>query len=172
MYLKIETMKKVAGIFVMLVVMTVTSFASVTFDATTGLGFVGKGDVQNAFGWNNAALQSNAAGVSFTYDAVDIYEVTVEWTTGEGKKGQKTHVITVERQVVVSANILSNARTHKQIDGFRLTGIGTLVTSGNVPVVGANFNDGNDVKPITAVTLLSSTGGALSVNYGGVKVAL
>lgn len=165
-------MKKVAGIFVLLVLLTVTSFASVTFDATTGLGFVGKGDVQLAFGWNNAALQNNAAGVTFSYDAVDTYEVTVEWTTGEGTRGQKTHVITVNRQVSVSASVLSAARTHKQVDGFNLLGLGTETSSGTVPVVGANFNDGNDVKPITAVTLLSSTGGGLSVSYGGVKVTL
>lgn len=165
-------MKKVAGIFVLLVLMTVTSFASVTFDATTGLGFVGKGDVQLAFGWNNATLQNNASGVTFSYDVVDTYEVTAEWTTSEGKKGVKTHTITVIRQVSVSASVLSSARVHKQVDGFYLLGLGTETSSGTVPVVGDNFNDGNDVKPITAVTLLSSTGGGLTVNYGGVSVAL
>lgn len=165
-------MKKVAGIFVLLVLMTVTSFASVTFDATTGLGFVGKGDVQLAFGWNNATLQNNAAGVTFSYDAVDTYEITVEWVTGEGTRGEKTHVITVPRNVSVSASILFDARTQRQVNGFNLLGLGTETSSGTVPVVGDNFNDGNDVKPITAVTLLSSTGGGLSVSYGGVKVAL
>lgn len=31
--------------------------ATVTFDPTTGKGFVGKGDLQTAFGWNNNQLQ-------------------------------------------------------------------------------------------------------------------
>jgi hypothetical protein len=36
------------------------ALAAVTFDVNTGFGFVGKGDVQLAFGWNNKALQTNA----------------------------------------------------------------------------------------------------------------
>jgi hypothetical protein len=32
----------------------------VTFNETNGTGFVGKGDVQVAFGWNNKQLQTNA----------------------------------------------------------------------------------------------------------------
>src|SRR5262245_53131892 len=39
--------------------------AGVTVDAT-GHGFVGKGDIQSAMGWNNDALQRNAATLSFT----------------------------------------------------------------------------------------------------------
>ena len=40
--------------------------AAVTFDSDTGVGFVGKGDVQLAFGWNNTQLQKNAPGVAFS----------------------------------------------------------------------------------------------------------
>jgi hypothetical protein len=57
------------------------------------------------------------------------------------------------------------------VDGFILTGFGAVTSSGTVPVVGDNFNDGNDVKTITSVTLVSSTGG-LSVSFGGNTVAL
>lgn len=39
------------------------AIAAVTFDPVTGTGFVGKGDVQTAFGWNNQQLQQNADGV-------------------------------------------------------------------------------------------------------------
>ncbi len=60
------------------------TFASVTFDPTTGAGFVGKGDVQTAFGWNNQALQANAADVTFSYNAVDTYSATCSWITGVG----------------------------------------------------------------------------------------
>jgi len=35
------------------------ALASVTFDSTTGKGFVGKGDVQTVLGYNNAALRPN-----------------------------------------------------------------------------------------------------------------
>lgn len=64
--------------------MAMPTFASVTFDPTTGAGFVGKGDVQTAFGWNNQALQANAADVTFSYNAVDTYSATCSWITGVG----------------------------------------------------------------------------------------
>lgn len=38
------------------------AFALVSFSSDTGTGFVGKGDVQSAFGWNNAAAPSLAKG--------------------------------------------------------------------------------------------------------------
>jgi len=41
--------------------------AAVNFNETTGTGFVGKGDVQVAFAWNNKQLQANASGVSFSF---------------------------------------------------------------------------------------------------------
>jgi hypothetical protein len=34
------------------------AFAAITFNPDDGTGFVGKGDVQEAFGWNNHALQA------------------------------------------------------------------------------------------------------------------
>ena len=44
--------------------------ATVTFDAATGTGFVGKGDVQTVFDWNNKTLQTNAATVDFRVESV------------------------------------------------------------------------------------------------------
>lgn len=45
--------------------MVATATASVTLNSD-GSGFVGKGDVQAAFGWTNAKLQQNAGGVTFS----------------------------------------------------------------------------------------------------------
>lgn len=54
--------------------------ASVTYDEE-GVGFVGKGDVQSLFGWNNHELQANAEFVQFrmvmpggvaTWECVDV----------------------------------------------------------------------------------------------------
>ncbi len=56
----------VAGLVAMLT-LAVGAFAAVTFDSATGTGFVGKGDVQLAFGWNNKQLQNNANAVQFRY---------------------------------------------------------------------------------------------------------
>jgi hypothetical protein len=54
-----------------------TAAATVTWDAH-GTGFVGKGDVQSAFGWNNAQFRANSAGITFTY-ANDLIEVQRCW---------------------------------------------------------------------------------------------
>lgn len=52
--------------------------AAVTFDPATGTGFIGKGDVQTALGWNNKALQTAEAngGIAFTYKAVTEQETS------------------------------------------------------------------------------------------------
>jgi hypothetical protein len=57
--------------------------ATVTFNRY-GTGFVGKGDVQTAFGWNNAQFQRNASGITFTY-ANDLIEAQTcwQWQNGE-----------------------------------------------------------------------------------------
>jgi hypothetical protein len=150
-------------------------YAAVTFDSSTGKGFVGKGDVQLAFGWNNAKLQANASGVSFTYNATDTYSATCSFVTGAGTRGEQTHNVSIPRHTSVNSTIQYDARTHKQIDGFLLTGFGATTTDGTVPVVGdaCVANDEGVARNGTwsVVTLVSSTGG-LYVNYGGTSVPL
>ncbi len=61
------------------ILLTVTvAFAAVTFDPATGTGFVGKGDVQLIYGWNNKQLQDNAANVQFRANSEVVTEVS--WT--------------------------------------------------------------------------------------------
>jgi hypothetical protein len=47
-----------------LLTVSLTATAEVTYDAN-GVGSVGKGDVQELFGWNNATLNANAASLQF-----------------------------------------------------------------------------------------------------------
>jgi len=166
-------MRKLFSIGAALIFATAIASASVTFDPNTG-GFVGKGDVQLAFGWNNAKLQQNASGVTFSYDAVDTYSATCTWVTGEGTKGEKIHNVEHNRRASVASTVAFDARKHSQIDGFILAPAGASDTNGVAPVVGApcvsENGNGNDAK-WSAVTLVSSTGG-LSVNFGGVSVPL
>src|ERR671919_607566 len=44
--------------------------AAVIFNPDDGTGFVGKGDVQLVYGWNNKALQDNAGAVQFRANSV------------------------------------------------------------------------------------------------------
>jgi opacity protein-like surface antigen len=46
-----------------LATISTAAVAAVTFDPATGTGFVGKGDIQLAFGWNNKAAQDNATAL-------------------------------------------------------------------------------------------------------------
>lgn len=143
------------------------AMAEVTFDPATGTGFVGKGDVQSVFGWNNAMLQANAGALTFTYVALDSYTAVCTFTTGTGTRGQRTHNVTHRTSTGVSNLIDSSPRTRMQVTGFRLNGIASSsVTQGAVPVVGGACpgNQGHD-GVWTSATMTSSTA-ALTVNLG------
>jgi opacity protein-like surface antigen len=149
--------------------------AAVSFDAATGTGFVGKGDVQLAFGWNNKQLQTNAAQVTFHYESQSEYNVTCEWTT-EGRKETTTHTRSKKKKNSVFASITYASRTNKQQDitGFNLNGHGAVSETGDsVPNVGdACPGFGGTGAEVTAVDLISEEPGSLYVNYGGASIAL
>jgi len=150
------------------------ALATVTFDNTTGTGFVGKGDVQIALGWNNATLQRNANGVTFTYNTTDTYDVTCEWDTGT--RNIVHHVITLPKHTGVNATIGSTGRNTSSglqgpNTGFILTGFGQTIVDGTLPEVGGSCLGFGADGTITDVELTSSTGG-LFTNYGGNSVQL
>jgi hypothetical protein len=98
--------------------------AAITFDPATGLGFVGKGDVQYTFGWNNAQLQSGAAGVMFQVNSVEISEAS--WTCHKFSGRDGTNEIIQERSRTTTTStqgvIAHVVRERNQITGFYLTG--------------------------------------------------
>lgn len=145
--------------------------AAVTFDPATGEGFVGKGDVQTAFTWNNQQLQGNASGLSFTYESEATYEAECTWTTGEGKKGQKTHTVSQKKKTSLESAVVYEARAKNQINGFKLTGFGATTTTGTVPTVGGEcLGDGADGTYIS-VTEVGSESGGLYVNHTGLGLS-
>jgi hypothetical protein len=101
------------------VLLTGTALAAVTFDPATGAGFVGKGDVQDVFGWNNKGLQDNAGAVQFQAASEVVTEVSWICTNSNNQQTQeraRTTTTTVEG-VVSSVGRLKN-----QITGFNLLG--------------------------------------------------
>lgn len=153
----------------------VAAFASVTFDPSTGTGFVGKGDVQLAFGWNNKGLQDNATAVTFTYDNTESYQYTCQWFTGPNNT---EHTVSHTTATGINAALDGDPRKTKgqqQFTGFILSGwVGNPNESGDpVPVVGdpCPGNQGNDSQ-IIAVTPLGSSGGGLYVHFNGTSVLL
>jgi hypothetical protein len=161
----------VAGAAVLALAAPAAASASVTLDADTGMGFVGKGDVQTPFGWNDAKLQSNAANVSFTYQSKtdEAYAVTCEWDTGNKvivHHVQNKHA-NVADSVAYDVSKVDRKNPNGKVTGFNLLGQQNVTTSdeGTVPVVGDSCpatgnEDGTDNsvdKRITAVDLESST---------------
>ena len=167
-------MRKVFSIGAALVFATAIASASVLFEPVTGTGFVGKGDVQLLFGWNNKQLQDNASGLTFTYKADEQYKYDCTFSVEVGKdKVIEPRTQNRGKDTSVNGSVQYDARTQKQITGFILTGLGnTTTTGGEVPVDGGScpggpFNDG----AISNVELVSSTGG-LYVDFGGNAVLL
>lgn len=140
--------------------------AAATLDPTTGIGFVGKGDVQTAFAWNNKQLQANASGVTFTFESTDNYTAVCTFVTGEGTRGERTHNVDHKTKTSVSSSIAYDTRVKNQITGFNLNGFGSTTTSGTLPVVDGPCmgNEGHD-GTWSSVTHVSSTGANLYVNY-------
>jgi hypothetical protein len=148
--------------------------SQITLDTTTGIGFVGKGAVQSLFGWNNAGLQTNAGGITFSYEVSGVYEQSCLHTTGNQMTVQKTFKKTVE----LSAAVAFAARRNPQdkITGFNLTGI--AATTGEAPPTdlcnpgqsepeSVWTPDPNGAYPI--VTQTSGTPAALYVTFEGVS---
>lgn len=148
--------------------------AAVVFDEDTGNGFVGKGDVQLAFGWNNQALQSSAAGVGFHYETIQEYDAVCVWTTGQGTRGQKTHKVTQHKSADVSTSVAYEMRTNRKADitGFILGGYLNGAVDVALPQVGdACLGEGTNGQ-LTAVTPTGVAEGGLFVVYGTAAVQI
>ena len=116
--------------------MATAAFAAVTFDSATGTGFVGKGDVQNALGLNNAQLQ--AATLEFSVSSTDV--TTWTCTKPQPTPNDPEKVIVQERNVTTTTEglLFNIARVRNQITGFNLSGYNgspTVITDG--PAIGS-----------------------------------
>jgi hypothetical protein len=134
-----KTTKTLIGIAICLVVAGI-ALASVTFNPTTGIGFVGKGDVQTVLGLNNAQMQAQASSLTFSYATKDTYEVVNAWATGNpvNPVSLNSHTATVTTVYGVEYVIAFDSRKNSQgqITGFNLTGLGNKVyEDGELPVV-------------------------------------
>jgi hypothetical protein len=98
---------------------TTVALAAVTFDPATGTGFVGKGDVQLVYSWNNKALQDNATSVQFRASSTTVTGVSWECTNANNENVQERSRTT---ETSVQGVVSSIARERNQITGFNLTG--------------------------------------------------
>jgi hypothetical protein len=143
------------------------AFAAVTFDPVSGEGFVGKGDVQLVFGWNNKALQKNADSVQFQATSTVVSEVSWVCTNSNNENTQeRARTTTTSVQGVVT----TVARDNKfQITGFNLTGYsGTPTPSSSTegPPLNSCPNNWTLTTPAGDPEVVSSSS-TLQVSTGG-----
>lgn len=108
----------VVGLAVCLAMVGV-AFAAVTFDPETGVGFVGKGDVQLAFDWNNKALQDNVDNVMFRALSESVTEESWTCTNSNNENIQVRNRTTT---TAIAGLVSAVARVRNQVTGFNLTG--------------------------------------------------
>jgi hypothetical protein len=148
-----------------------TAFAAVTFDPVTGTGFVGKGDVQLAFGWNNKQLQNNATGVTFAYENVTKYSATCFAENSAGKPIEKP----VKTKMKIAGDPNGDPRQVKgqnQFTGFILSGFdggeadGEPLVAGT-PCIAINANSDNAPDGLLGSVTAETTGEGLTVTFDG-----
>lgn len=143
-----------------------TSFAAVDFDPATGMGSVGKGDVQIAFGLNNAQFQQQAGNVKFLSKTVTVTEVVCESTAG-----RKTTRKEKEERTNTKSVIAYDLRQKKQIVGYTLTGL----ESTTLRETGGCSGGAVEVEPTpeeAALIAEPSTTGALVAELGSAEAEL
>jgi hypothetical protein len=116
---------------------SVSANAAVNVDED-GVGFVGKGDVQSVYDWNNSMLQANAHLIRFKFSGAG----TASWTCeGVNPAGNIVRSDVRDQDVRTNAHIGYDPRKNSQgqITGFILTGFkGNATTDNPVGTCGAS----------------------------------
>ncbi len=150
-----------------MVIMMSPAFALASFNMEDGTGFVGKGDVQSAFGWNNAKAQTEAGNLTFTYIDQATYNLTCDLYFSPGNSGESTYyeTVTVSREQSVNDAVAYASRTEQQVNGFNLVGYSSQTGSNfDAPQIGDSCPRSIGRGIVTAVELVSSTPGGLYVS--------
>lgn len=155
------------------------ALATATFDPATGTGYVGKGDVQVPFGWNNTMLQSNAEKVSFTYVDSTEYDVTCKETvdvTEVNKQGKeqkkKVHTFAVSDAVAAvtyDATKRTKLNPKGAVTGFHITGKNETIPA-DPPAEGdvcqiEELGENGVAGKVTLVEQTATTGDTLTASH-------
>jgi hypothetical protein len=145
--------------------------AAVTFDPATGVGFVGKGDVQLAFSLSNSQLQAQAGSVSFATASTTVTEVSWVCTNTRNENLQERELTTTTSTSRVVSSAARDGK--KQITGFNLTGFGSTTSTESTEGPKSNSCPTNWVLTTAAgdPVVVSSTG-SLTTSLGGSTVTL
>jgi hypothetical protein len=150
-------------------VVTTAAYAATTFDPETGTGFVGKGDVQLLYGWNNKQLQENAESVQIRVNSEVVTEVSWICTNSSNQNTQVRERTTTTSTPGVVTTV---GRERNQITGFNLTGYSgtpaeSTTTEGN-QLNSCPSGPWSLTTPAGEPELVSSTSG-LQVSIDGIE---
>jgi hypothetical protein len=129
--------KTLAALTAGLMMIATGAMAAVDFDPLTGTGFVGKGEVQEAFGWNNRQLQLNVDDVQFQVASELVTEVSWECTNANNDNVQERERTTTTS---VQGVLESTARERNQVTGFILQGYDGEPVTGDSKTEGPQLN--------------------------------
>jgi hypothetical protein len=132
-------------------------------------GFVGKGDVQSAFGWNNATMQANSEAVTFVYETTGGFSFECEWWTGPDHN-RRHHTNTKTIELDVNAVVTGARRITGQFTGWNLDPLGAIDEIDGYPVdsdCGAEGNGMKSIVPGSIESLSGSGAGALYAVFNG-----
>jgi hypothetical protein len=100
------------------------ALAAVSFDPTTGSGYVDKADVQAAFGWREQTFQANARKLSFHLETVG----SLSWDCVVA--GQTSTIVAdVSDSRPVGSSVVAAGGRHGSVSGFDLTGFASAPIS-------------------------------------------
>jgi hypothetical protein len=133
-----------------------------------GFGFVGKGDVQLVYGWNNKALQDNADLVQFQAASVVVTEVSWICTNSKNEQTQERERTTT---TTLEGLLESVARDKKQVTGFMLNGWDgehvSLTETEGPPLNSCPEGPWTLTTPAGDPEVVSESGGGLQVSFDG-----
>lgn len=120
------------GVFAASMAVAAPSVAAAKYDPESGTGYVSKGEVQAALGWNNEEFQANAVRIDFNFRTYRYLRLA--WTCTEDGGGG-----TLERESFRHSTSYGRLTTtpqgHQQVVGFKLSDPEYL-TARNVPAPG------------------------------------
>ena len=147
------------------------ALAAVEWTPESG-GFVGKGDVQSAFGWNGPGMTANAEAITFVYETTGGFSFECEWWTGP-THNRTYHTNTKTLELDVNAVVTGTRRLNGQaavFTGWNLDAIGEIDAIDGGPVdsdCGAEGNGMKSIVPGSIESLSGSGAGALYAVFNG-----
>jgi len=158
----------IKGSILVLLMLASSANAAVHVDEE-GIGFVGKGDIQSVFNWNNSMLQENAHLIQFKFSRAG----TVSWVC-EGVNAAGVTIRSDRRNEDIGAStyVAYDARRNRtgQITGFLLVGlIENSTTQNEIGSCGNSVGFQVPFQLVSEINYEGSTEPSLKVSIDGVN---